>query len=214
MLRRVADHLSRWRLRRWARQVARTSTKRHWRSALLAGYPDRVARRRATEVVSGSSWPPGAAPAMGRESARARRRMAGCARRHRGRAGALAEALVRMAAAVEPEWLSPTSRAMEHRFDAAPAARCARSMCERYDEIVLREQPGHFDRGSRAAAARPCLAGTRAGRGDAAARCAARASPAWTLDLPRWSPRRRPRPRARSPTSTSPRRCRGRRSSG
>ena len=57
-----------------------------------------------------------------------------------GRGGPRTEALVRMAAAVAPEWIVPTSRALEHRFDAAQGTVRAVDV-ERYDEIVVRERP-------------------------------------------------------------------------
>ena len=126
-----------------------------------------------------------------------------------GRAGPHTEALVRMAAAVAPEWIVPTSRAMEHRFDAAQGTVRAVDV-ERYDAIVVRERPVTPDAAVRAEAAGRAP-GWNAEPDEATQQLLRRARFAGVeLDLPALADAGgRPR-RARSPISASPRRCRGR----
>src|SRR6185369_13840631 len=50
-----------------------------------------------------------------------------------------AEALVRIASRVEPDWLAPTAREVEHRFDDAGAVKAF--AVSRYGAIVMAEQP-------------------------------------------------------------------------
>ena len=57
-----------------------------------------------------------------------------------GAAGASGEALVRLATAIDREWLVPTSREISHEFDAARGVVRA-SQVERYDHLVLSEHP-------------------------------------------------------------------------
>jgi ATP-dependent helicase HrpB len=114
----------------------------HLRRALLAGFPDRVARRRAhdrSKVVLAS----GRGATMGRESAVADGEWLVALDLTGGRVGQ-AEALVRMASRVEAGWLTPTARAIEHRFDAEVGAVKAFAV-SRYDAIVMVEQPVAVD---------------------------------------------------------------------
>jgi ATP-dependent helicase HrpB len=115
-----------------------------FRKAVLAAYPDRVARRRADAslnlllcsghgaVLSGESGVrsgeflvaidvQAATPPPGRESA------------------VRAQALVRVATAIEREWLAPTATAVEHRFDEA-SGRVQAFEVDRYDDLVLAER--------------------------------------------------------------------------
>ena len=55
------------------------------------------------------------------------------------RAG-ISEAQIRAASAVEPEWIQPTSTAVEHRVDEE-SGRVRAARVERYDAIVLNETP-------------------------------------------------------------------------
>ena len=107
------------------------------RRALLAGFPDRIARRRAgdrTRLLLAS----GRGATMGRESAVADGEWLVALDLTGGRPGQ-AEALVRMASRVEAEWLVPTTRAVEHRLDDAGAVKAF--AVSRYDAIVMAEQP-------------------------------------------------------------------------
>ena len=104
--------------------------------ALLSGYPDRVARRRDPDrhrVVLAS-----AAAVIGRES----RVVSGdwlVALDVTTAAAAGREATVRLAAAVEADWIEPTHTEIEHRFDRATGTVKAVEMI-RYDAIVMRER--------------------------------------------------------------------------
>ena len=183
----------------------RTSTKRHSGGHCSPGYPDRVARRRATDrqrVVLAS----GRGAAMGRESRVRRGRMAGCARRDRRPRRRHAEALVRMAAAVAPEWICRRARdraSVRRRPGTVRAVEVAR-----YDEIVVRERPVTPTRSPRGALLARAWLRAGAGRGDAAAAARARFAGV-ELDLPAVVRRGGRYRRARSPISDRPRRCRG-----
>jgi ATP-dependent helicase HrpB len=107
------------------------------RRALLAGFPDRVARRRAgdrSKLLLAS----GRGATMGRESAVADGEWLVALDLTGGRPGQ-AEALVRMASRVEADWLAPTARAVECRLDDAGAVKAF--AVSRYDAIVIAEQP-------------------------------------------------------------------------
>lgn len=110
--------------------------ERDLRRALLAGYPDRVARRRAndrTRVLLSS----GRGAVMGRESAVAGGEWMVAIDLTSGRAGS-PDALVRLASLIEPEWLTATSRTIEHRLDEAQQTVKATAV-ERYDALTLTE---------------------------------------------------------------------------
>ena len=107
------------------------------RRALFAGFPDRVARRRANDrsrLVLAS----GRGATMGRESAVAEGEWLVALELTGGRPGP-AEALVRMASRVEADWLTPTARAIEHRLDDAGTVKAF--AVSRYGAIVMAEQP-------------------------------------------------------------------------
>jgi ATP-dependent helicase HrpB len=107
------------------------------RRALLAGFPDRVARRRANDrsrLVLAS----GRGATMGRESAVMDGEWLVALDLTGGRPGQ-AEALVRMASRVEPDWLTPTARAIEHRLDDAGSVKAF--AVSRYHAIVMAEHP-------------------------------------------------------------------------
>ena len=107
------------------------------RRSLFAGFPDRVARRRANDrsrLVLAS----GRGATMGRESAVLEGEWLVALDLAGGRQGQ-AEALVRMASRVEPGWITPTARATEHRLDDAGTVKAF--AVSRYDAIVMAEQP-------------------------------------------------------------------------
>jgi ATP-dependent helicase HrpB len=119
----------------------------HLLRALLAGYPDRVARRRgpgSSRVVLAS----GHGAALGAESGvRESEYLVAIDvvaadpawRPGAGGDSAAAEARVRAASAVEREWLEPTSTRVEHRFDADAGIVRAFEQ-ELYDRLVLAER--------------------------------------------------------------------------
>ena len=112
--------------------------ERGLREALLAGYPDRVARRRPadrTRVLLAS----GSGAVIGRQSSVTEGEWLIALDVTGGRPGQ-AEALVRVASRVEPEWLTATSRGVEHRLDEAQLTVKALDV-ERYGAIVMTERP-------------------------------------------------------------------------
>jgi len=107
------------------------------RRALLAGFPDRVGRRRANDrskLILAS----GRGASMARESAVTEGEWLVALDLTGGRPGQ-AEALVRMASRVESDWLAPTARAIEHRLDDAGIVKAF--AVSRYGAIVMAEQP-------------------------------------------------------------------------
>jgi ATP-dependent helicase HrpB len=136
-VRQVADHLQ-----RLARSVS-DDRRAHIDElelcrALLAGYPDRVASRRAGDrrrVLLAS----GRGGVMGRESAVNDGDWLVALDLTTG-SDAASEAIVRMAARIEPEWIVPTSKALEHRFDRTQGTVKAVEV-ERYGLLVLSEHP-------------------------------------------------------------------------
>lgn len=132
-------------------RMAESSSEARFRRALLAAYPDRLARRRephSDRFVLAS----GAGARLGRESgvhvaefvvAVEIRKTEGARPVPRGPVGkgpslhAVAdEATIVLASRVEPEWIVPTSRAVEHTFDAT--TRKVRALrVEKYGELVL-----------------------------------------------------------------------------
>jgi ATP-dependent helicase HrpB len=106
-----------------------------FRRAIAAGYPDRVARRReprSPNVLLSS----GTGATIGRES--------GVHDAEFLVAVDITSGIVRMASAVDREWLKPTSSELEHRFDAEKGTVRAATVV-RYDAIVLSETPAKVD---------------------------------------------------------------------
>lgn len=136
--RQVADTLQ-----RLARAVVGEAAQSHvdesgLRRALLAGYPDRVARRRAgdrTRLVLSS----GRGATMGRESAVTDAEWLVALDLTGGRSGQ-ADALVRVASRVEPAWIVATSRTLEHRLDEVLGTVKAFEVL-RYDALTIVERP-------------------------------------------------------------------------
>jgi ATP-dependent helicase HrpB len=109
------------------------------RRALLAGYPDRVGRRRAPgspRVLLSS----GHGAAIGPESGVRDAEFVLALDVTAGKRGEMSEARIRMASAIDRAWLSPTHATLEHSFD--PAAGIVRAVSrEYYDAIPLVERP-------------------------------------------------------------------------
>jgi ATP-dependent helicase HrpB len=127
-----------------------------FRRAILAGYPDRVAKRRelgSRNVLLASGAGAVIAPESGVHDGEFL-----VALDVHARAGA--DTRVRIASIVDREWLQPTSVELLHRFDKETGSiRAAR--VERYDAIVLAEHPAAVDPD----AAAPLLAEAWARRG-------------------------------------------------
>ena len=111
-----------------------------FRRAVLSGYPDRVAQRRAVgsqDVLLAS----GTGATIARESGvhdgefLVALEVTAIARRQQPDL-----ALIRIASRVEREWLEPTGQETIHRFDAA-SGRVKAVVVDRYDALVLAERP-------------------------------------------------------------------------
>jgi len=125
------------------------------RRALLAGYPDRVAKRRPQKAQAGSPGPQKAQRAqnemkatlatghgavIGRESGAYDAEWLIALDVTSGRVSATTEALIRAASPIEPEWLTPTRSEVIHEFDAEAGTVKAREV-DWYDAVALREHP-------------------------------------------------------------------------
>jgi ATP-dependent helicase HrpB len=112
------------------------------RRALLAGYPDRVAKRRTQKAQT----PQSVTLASGHGAVLAHN--AGVSNADwmialdvtSGRTSATTQAFVRKAAEIDPDWLSPTRRELRHEFDRESGSVKAHEV-DWYDEIPLREHP-------------------------------------------------------------------------
>jgi len=132
-------------IRRLAREVlgprlTDTTDERRFRAAVLAGYPDRVGRRRAagTDRVLLSS---GAGARIAHESGvyDAEFLVAiDVTEPAKVMAGNSGDALIRMASAVEKDWLTATHADTDHRFDVA-TGRVIATRTERYGALPLHE---------------------------------------------------------------------------
>jgi ATP-dependent helicase HrpB len=111
-----------------------------FRRAVLAGYPDRVARRRepgSTRVKLAS----GAGAAIGSQSGVREGEFLIAIDLVSSRGSTHApDALVRVASRVEREWLEATAIEVVHRFDDSAGVVRAVEV-ERYDELILTERP-------------------------------------------------------------------------
>jgi len=111
--------------------------------ALLAGFADRVARRReagSSRLVLGS----GTGARLGRESGVREGELLLALEVTGGVAGALAEPLVRVASRVEREWLRGVVSEVVHRFDEDSGSVRAVA-CDSYDRLLLAERPVPVD---------------------------------------------------------------------
>ena len=122
-----------------------------FRRALLAGYPDRVAKRRSPnspEVLLAS----GTGATIARESGVAGGEFLVALDVHQSSRNQQSSirnqpsALIRVASLVDRDWLRATSSEVVHRFDAA-AGRVKASAIERYDALTLSERPAALDAG-------------------------------------------------------------------
>jgi ATP-dependent helicase HrpB len=137
---RIADRV-------FGRRAALPLDDSHLLRALLAGYPDRVARRRAPgtpRVILASGHGAVLGPESGVRDAEYLVAIDvlgadGERRDVQGAGAAGAEARIRAASAVEREWLEPTDVRLDHRFDAAACAVRAFEQ-DLYDRIVLAER--------------------------------------------------------------------------
>ena len=107
------------------------------RRALLAGYPDRVARRRGTDRATLAT---GHGAVIGRESGVHDAEWLIALDVTSGRTSATTQALIRVASRIEVEWLAPTRSELIHQLDSESGTVKAREV-DWYDAIALREHP-------------------------------------------------------------------------
>jgi ATP-dependent helicase HrpB len=108
------------------------------RRALLAGFPDRVARRReprSSRLLLGT----GQGALLGRESGVREGELLLALDVTGGAAGAGGESIVRAASRVEREWLTPVETEIVHRLDETGSVRAF--ACDRYERLLLGERP-------------------------------------------------------------------------
>ncbi len=123
--------------------AGRSTDESSFRRALLAGYPDRVGRRRAPaspRVLLSSGHGALVGPESGVRDGEflvAHDVMA-------GRPGEGTEARIRMASTVDRSWLAPTETRVDHAFDAGAGVVRAFSR-DYYDALVLVERPASAD---------------------------------------------------------------------
>jgi ATP-dependent helicase HrpB len=106
------------------------------RRALLTGYPDRVARRRAGDKVTLAS---GHGAVMGRESGVHDAEWLLAIDAAAGRAGDRTEAIIRVASRIDREWLAPTRSTIEQKINDSGSV-TAREI-DWYGELTLAERP-------------------------------------------------------------------------
>jgi ATP-dependent helicase HrpB len=125
------------------RRAHRSIDESVFRRALLAGYPDRVGRRReagSPRVLLSS----GHGAVVGPESGVRDGEFLVALDVTAGRSGEGAEARIRMASTVERHWLTPTHTRVEHTFDQD--AGVVRSLSrDYYDALILVERPTAAD---------------------------------------------------------------------
>ncbi|MGE3858306.1 MAG: ATP-dependent RNA helicase [Dehalococcoidia bacterium] len=136
-LRRTADALQRAAATCLGHQAHSHLDEQDLRRALLTGYPDRVAQRRA---AAGDRFmlASGHGARLTRDSGVQAPWLIALdvvAARREGHA----EALIRAASAIEPQWLSPTAIETEHVLSDDGVVRAAR--VTRYDALTLAEEP-------------------------------------------------------------------------
>ena len=125
--------------------ASRSVDEAQFRRALLAGYPDRVGRRRAPgspRVLLAS----GHGAVVGPESGVRDGEFLVALDVMAGRPGDVAEARIRMASTVDRSWLTTTHTRVDHVFD--PDAGVVRAMArDYYDALILVERPAPADPG-------------------------------------------------------------------
>jgi len=119
--------------------------ERSFRRAVFCGYPDRVARRRLPAGPSRYLLASGHGATLGRESTVHDAEFIVAVDVHASRRGEVSEAIVRVASAVDEDWLEPTHVRIDHLLDSRGEVRAFERAF--YDHIVLSERPTVVDRG-------------------------------------------------------------------
>jgi ATP-dependent helicase HrpB len=117
--------------------------ERRFRLAVFRGYPDRVARRRSPAVPPRYLLASGHGATLGRESSVHDAEFIVAVDVHAARRGEVSEAIVRIASAVDAEWLEPTAVRVVHTIDGRGQVRATEQAF--YDEILLSERPAVID---------------------------------------------------------------------
>lgn len=118
------------------------STETDFLRAIFRGYPDRVARRRdpgSTRFLLMS----GHGAALSRDSGVRDAEFIVAVDVQAGRRGENAEASIRIASAIDPDWLEPTSVGVDHAIDGSGRVRAVERSC--YGRISIEERPADID---------------------------------------------------------------------
>jgi ATP-dependent helicase HrpB len=107
------------------------------RRAMLAGYPDRVAKRRSGDRGTLAT---GHGVVIAKDSGADHADWFIALDVTAGRTSATTQALVRKASPIDADWLAPTRSEIRHEFDPATGAVKAHEV-DWYDDVPLREQP-------------------------------------------------------------------------
>jgi ATP-dependent helicase HrpB len=134
-LKRVAENLQRTIKALLGDQARDRISEEQLRRALLAGYPDRVARRRSSDKATLAT---GHGAIIGRDSGVHDAEWLLALDVTSGRTGATTEAIIRLASRIEPEWLTPTRSEIIEEIDDGGTVR-ARTV-DWYDNVILRER--------------------------------------------------------------------------
>jgi ATP-dependent helicase HrpB len=146
-VRRFASELARISARVFGTAEPTHATEDELRRALLAGYPDRVAKRRSTNKLTLAS---GHGAVIGRESGVHDAEWLIAIDVTAGRTGSNTEAIIRVASRTEREWLAPTNSTVEQKIDGGGSVK-AREI-EWYGELILAERQRAADDDTVAAA--------------------------------------------------------------
>ncbi|HEX4914402.1 MAG TPA: ATP-dependent helicase C-terminal domain-containing protein [Vicinamibacterales bacterium] len=141
------SELARISARVFGRAGPRHASEEDLRRALLAGYPDRVAKRRSANKVTLAS---GHGAVIGRESGVHDAEWLIALDVTAGRAGPNTEAVIRIASRIEREWLAPTSSTVEQKIDEGGALKTRE--IDWYGELILAERQRAADGDMMAAA--------------------------------------------------------------
>ncbi|PYR88229.1 MAG: ATP-dependent helicase HrpB, partial [Acidobacteria bacterium] len=117
--------------------------ERNFRRAIFCGYPDRVGRRRSADVPPRYLLASGHGATLGRESSVHDAEFIVAVDVKSARRGDVSEAIVRIASAVDREWLQPTAVRIVHVLDTRGQVRAIERAF--YDEILLDERPAVID---------------------------------------------------------------------
>ena len=116
------------------------------RRALLAGYPDRVAKRRGGDRVTLAT---GHGAIVGRECGVRDAEWLIALDVTAGRTGAITEGIVRLASSIDPDWLQPTFAELRYEVDPGSGAVKATEL-DWYHELIVTEHPVRPDDAARA----------------------------------------------------------------